>query len=101
MNGTLIPAYAINSALNSIPILGPILTGGEKGGGILAATYTYHGPIATAEPSVNPLAALAPGFLRHIFDIFRAKPPLPTPPPQPTSDVRATGGAPAAQSNTK
>ncbi len=74
MEGTLIPAYSINSALNSIPLLGDLLTGGDKGGGIFAATYTYRGPIATAEPSVNPLAALAPGFLRHIFDIFRSKP---------------------------
>lgn len=74
MEGTLIPAYTINSALNSIPLIGDLLTGGDKGGGIFAATYTYRGPIATAEPSVNPLAALAPGFLRHIFDIFRANP---------------------------
>ncbi len=74
MNGTLIPAYTINAALNSIPLIGDLLTGGDKGGGIFAATYTYAGPIATAEPSVNPLAALAPGFLRHIFDIFRTKP---------------------------
>lgn len=74
MSGTLIPAYAINAALNSIPLIGDLITGGEKGSGIIAATYTYRGPIATAEPSVNPLAALTPGFLRHIFDIFRSKP---------------------------
>jgi len=72
MEGTLIPAYSINAALNSVPLIGDLLTGGDKGGGIFAATYTYRGPIASAEPSVNPLAALAPGFLRHIFDIFRA-----------------------------
>ena len=74
MSGTLIPAYAINAALNSIPLLGDLITGGDKGSGIFAATYTYRGPIATAEPSVNPLAALAPGFLRRIFDIFQSKP---------------------------
>lgn len=75
VNGTLIPAYAINSALNRIPLIGDLITGGDKGSGIFAATYTYRGPIATAEPSVNPLAALAPGFLRRIFDIFRSDPP--------------------------
>ena len=69
--GTLIPAYTFNSMLNRIPLIGPILTGGEKGGGIFAATYTYRGDVATAQPSVNTLAALAPGFLRHIFDIFK------------------------------
>ena len=74
MSGTLIPAYAINSLLNSIPLIGDLITGGDKGSGIFAATYTYRGPIATAEPSVNALAALAPGFLRRIFDIFQTKP---------------------------
>ena len=73
-DGTLIPAYAINSALNSIPLLGDLLTAGDKGSGVFAATYSYHGDVATAQPTVNPLAALAPGFLRHIFDIFKSRP---------------------------
>ena len=81
-DGTLIPAYTINSILSSIPLIGPILTGGEKGGGIFAATYSYRGDVATAEPSVNPLAAIMPGFLRHIFDIFKpAKAQEPVAPP--------------------
>ena len=75
IEGTLVPAYAVNSVLNSIPLLGDLLSGGDKGGGVFAATYTYRGNPATAEPSVNPLAVFAPGFLRHIFDIFRSKPP--------------------------
>ena len=75
MEGTLIPAYAINSAVSHIPILGTIFTGGEKGGGVFSAIYTYRGDAATAQPSVNPLAALAPGFTRRIFDIFKSKPP--------------------------
>ena len=70
-DGTLIPAYTLNSVLNAIPLLGPIVTGGEKGGGIFAATYSYRGDVATAQPSVNPLAVFAPGFLRHIFDVFK------------------------------
>ena len=70
-DGTLIPAYSINSLLSSIPLIGPILSGGEKGGGIFAATYSYRGDVATAQPVVNPLAVFAPGFLRHIFDIFK------------------------------
>ena len=93
-NGTVIPAYAINSALNSIPLLGNLFTGGDKGGGIFAATYSYRGDVATAEPTVNPLAALAPGFLRHIFDIFTTR-------PQEASSVRpgerGPGEAPTSQ----
>lgn len=81
-DGTVIPAYTFNAMLSSIPLIGPLLSGGEKGGGIFAATYSVRGDIATAEPVVNPLAALAPGFLRQIFDIFKPAAPQksPTPP---------------------
>ena len=82
-DGTIIPAYAINSALTSIPLLGQLLNGGEKGGGIFAATYSYRGDIATAQPSVNPLATFAPGFLRHIFDIFKPSAPQEARTPEP------------------
>jgi hypothetical protein len=74
-DGTVIPAYAINSALTSIPLIGKMLNGGAKGGGLFAATYSYRGDIATAQPSVNPLATFMPGFLRHIFDIFKPSSP--------------------------
>ena len=76
-DGTLVPVYAVNSVLNSIPLIGGLLSGGDKGGGVFAATYSYRGDPATAQPSVNPLAALAPGFLRHIFDIFKSNPARP------------------------
>jgi len=71
MEGTVIPAYALNTALNSIPIVGTLLTGTEKGGGIFAANFSWRGPSATAEPSVNPLSVLTPGITRKIFSIFR------------------------------
>ncbi|MFL2771604.1 MAG: DUF3971 domain-containing protein [Rhodospirillaceae bacterium] len=68
--GTLIPAYAFNSAIGSIPIVGPILTGGEKSGGVFAATYSIQGNPYGGEVIVNPLATFAPGFLRQIFKVF-------------------------------
>ena len=67
--GTVVPAYAINSVLGQIPIVGDILTGG-KGSGVFAATYTLTVPITDPNVSVNPLAALTPGVLRNIFGIF-------------------------------
>ncbi len=70
IEGTMVPAYAINSALGNIPILGEILTGGEEGGGIFAATYRMTGSMEDPEITVNPLSALAPGFFRNIFGIF-------------------------------
>ncbi|MEO5336589.1 MAG: DUF3971 domain-containing protein [Magnetospirillum sp. WYHS-4] len=70
MQGTIVPAYALNTFLGNVPILGEILTGGEKGGGVFAARYRISGPSDKPEATVNPLSALTPGFLRNLFDIF-------------------------------
>ncbi len=66
LQGTIVPAYGINSVLGQIPILGDILTGGE-GEGVLAVTYSMTGPLSDPKVSVNPLSFLAPGFLRGLF----------------------------------
>ena len=48
--------------------MGPILTGGE-GDGLLAVTYAMSGSIEDPKVKVNPLSALAPGFLRGLFSV--------------------------------
>lgn len=70
LQGTLIPAYLINSALGRLPIVGPLFSGGEKGGGVFAAEFRVKGSVDKPEVSTNPLMALAPGFLRNIFKVF-------------------------------
>ena len=69
LKGTIVPIYAINSALSSIPLIGDILTGGE-GGGVFAANYSVSGQIEQPTITVNPLSVLTPGILRNIFSIF-------------------------------
>jgi hypothetical protein len=69
IEGTIVPAYALNSIVTDIPIIGFILGGGE-GEGMFAATYHATGPLEEPRISVNPLAALTPGFLRGLFNIF-------------------------------
>lgn len=77
IKGTVIPAYALNSVFGRIPILGGILTGGEKGGGVFAANYSMSGPAESPAVEVNPLSALTPGFLRNLFGIIDGdQPPL-------------------------
>ncbi len=66
LNGTLVPAYTLNSVLGKLPLLGNILVG-EKGGGVFAVTYRVSGPLDNPEIRVNPLSALAPGVLRGLF----------------------------------
>ncbi|MCG8511285.1 MAG: DUF3971 domain-containing protein, partial [Rhodospirillales bacterium] len=67
IEGTVVPAYAINAALGNIPVLGTLFSGGEKGGGVFAATYKISGPRESPEITVNPLTVLAPGFMRRLF----------------------------------
>ncbi|MGF1640584.1 MAG: AsmA-like C-terminal domain-containing protein [Rhodospirillales bacterium] len=70
LRGTVVPFYTVNAVLGRIPILGDLLTGGERGGGIFAALYTMRGPLHDPDVSVNPVSVLAPGFLRNLFSIF-------------------------------
>ena len=70
VSGTVVPAYAINSMLGHIPVLGDIFTGGEKGGGVFAINYTMSGPTDDPKVTINPLSALTPGIFRNVFDIF-------------------------------
>ena len=69
LQGTMVPAYSINSVLGDIPLIGTIFTG-EKGSGVFAATYEFSGDLSKPNIFVNPLAALAPGFLRGLIGIL-------------------------------
>jgi Protein of unknown function/AsmA-like C-terminal region len=69
IRGTVVPAYALNSLVGQIPVIGYLLTGGE-GTGVFAVIYTATGKLSQPTISVNPLSALAPGFLRGLFNLF-------------------------------
>lgn len=72
MSGTLVPAYLLNSFLSNIPGMDLLL--GGKGQGIFAAKFRVAGGAANPGISVNPLSALAPGFLRGLFLFDAGKP---------------------------
>src|SRR5688572_18875420 len=67
LEGVIVPAYAINSILGNIPIIGNILQGGP-GEGLFSAAYKITGNLPEPTIDVNPWAALAPGFMRGIFE---------------------------------
>ena len=66
VEGTVVPAYFFNQLLGNIPILGRLFSP-ETGGGVFAATYRLRGPSTDPVVTINPLAALTPGFLRGLF----------------------------------
>jgi hypothetical protein len=71
IRGTVVPAYALNSLVGQIPLVGFLLTGGQ-GTGIFAVVYNATGKLSMPTIIVNPMSALAPGFLRGIFGLFPA-----------------------------
>ena len=78
VQGTVVPAYFINSLLGRIPLIGNLLSA-EKGGGLFAIGFSVRGPFADPSVGVNPLTAVTPGFLRNLFGIFDSKPTVPAP----------------------
>lgn len=72
LKGTVVPSYSVNTVLGNVPIVGQVLTGGNKDSGIFAARYTITGRDGKPDVSVNPLSMLTPGFLRGLFDVFDA-----------------------------
>jgi hypothetical protein len=67
--GTIVPAYFFNSLLGGLPLIGKLFSP-EQGGGVFAATYRVTGALDAPTVTVNPLAALTPGFLRGLFKGF-------------------------------
>ena len=83
--GAMAPAYALNSAVGKIPVLGAIMIS-RQGEGIFGLTYSAKGAIKAPRLFVNPLSLATPGMLRRVFDgvplgkaVFKA----PTPKPEP------------------
>ena len=54
-------AFGINSALGN-------LFGAPEGEGLFGVTYRATGPFTDPDIDINPLSAIAPGFLRGMFE---------------------------------
>jgi len=66
VEGLIAPAYSLSRLIDVVPVLGELLTGGE-GEGLLATSYAVRGTTEDPRITVNPLTALAPGFVRDIL----------------------------------
>lgn len=77
IRGTYVPAYGLNNLFSRVPVLGFFLGGGPNEG-LVGVTYEIVGPLSGPTLRLNPISAVAPGFLRKIFEYRQA--PDPTPP---------------------
>ena len=66
MDGTFVPIYGVNNLFSQVPVLGIFLGGGEHEG-LFAVNYHIYGAASKPTLVINPLTAIAPGFLRKIF----------------------------------
>ncbi len=90
LDGVLVPSFGVNSLLGGLPIIGDLFVS-RQGEGIFAPTYSVRGTFSRARISLNPVATLAPGFLRRIFE-------NPSEPPPP-ADAAQPPQAPVARNN--
>ncbi|RUT25346.1 hypothetical protein C0V97_12235 [Asaia sp. W19] len=65
LRGTVVPVFGINAAPGRLPNVGKLFSP-EKGGGLLAATFTVTGTASDPDLSVNPFAMLLPGVMRQL-----------------------------------
>jgi Protein of unknown function len=67
LRGTFVPAYGLNNLFSRLPVVGMLLGGGANEG-LLGITYQVVGPPRAPVLQVNPISAVAPGFLRKLFE---------------------------------
>jgi hypothetical protein len=66
LDGTFVPVFAVNNLVSQIPIFG-LLLGGSVHEGLFGVNYHISGSATKPILNINPLSAIAPGFLRKIF----------------------------------
>ncbi len=75
LSGTYVPVYGLNAAIAAVPIIGDLLTS-RSGEGVLGITFAVKGNIDNPQVLVNPVSAVAPGFLRQIFEFDQEAPQI-------------------------
>jgi hypothetical protein len=66
IEGTFVPAFGLNNVFSQVPLFGPLL-GGGRNEGLFAVNFRISGQASAPTLTVNPLSAIAPGFLRKLF----------------------------------
>jgi len=74
LDGVLVPSFGVNSLLGGLPIIGDLFVS-RQGEGVFATTYSARGSLYKLRIGANPLAMVAPGVLRRIFENPAEPPP--------------------------
>jgi len=82
--GTIAPAYALNSAIGAVPVVGQLLVS-RVGEGVVGLGYSARGSFDKPQVTVNPLSLVTPGILRRIFESGPTDANAPAKPTRPPS----------------
>lgn len=66
--GVLVPTNIVNTVIQSIPIIGNLVSGGKDNGVISTNFYVSGNLDKEVQITINPLSLLTPGFLGEIFN---------------------------------
>ncbi|MCH8322897.1 MAG: AsmA-like C-terminal domain-containing protein, partial [Proteobacteria bacterium] len=72
INGTVVPAYTLNTIISRIPVIGTILMGG-KGEGLFAVNYRVSGTRDDPKVDISEISVLTPGILRKLIGQKKGK----------------------------
>ncbi len=72
VSGTFVPVYGVNNLFGRLPVVG-ILLGGGSHEGLIGLNFRVSGKTSAPVLAINPLSAIAPGFLRKIFGVLPIK----------------------------
>lgn len=68
VEGTLVPISNLNKAVDSIPVVGNLLTGSQDS--LFAAEFSFSGDMDNPKVSVNPLSAVTPGIIKDLVGVL-------------------------------
>ena len=66
-NGSVIPAYTINTLLTKFPIVGDIITAGSPEEGLIGANFKVEKVDGEYEVSYNPISVFVPNLIKNFL----------------------------------
>jgi hypothetical protein len=67
LEGAAVPVNILNKMIGNIPLLGTILTGGDKDKGVFSSSYKITGSFDNLDIKSNPLGVIVPNMIKKIF----------------------------------
>jgi hypothetical protein len=67
LRGAAVPINVLNKFIGNIPVIGTLLTGGDKDNGVFSSSYKITGSFDNPDVSSNPLGIVVPGVIKKIF----------------------------------